>query len=89
METKDYQKLLEDFFKRKRSEEKYTYERKEHPNEWGDWIETKEVVEIPISIRDVMNKFTPEELIEAIGMEKVETILRAHKIKKLKKEIKK
>ena len=42
-----------------------------------------------ITIKDVLKKFKPEELVEAIGIEKVESILRAHKIKKLKKQIKK
>lgn len=41
-----------------------------------------------ITIKDVLKKFKPEELVEAIGIEKVESILRAHKIKILKKKIK-
>jgi hypothetical protein len=57
--------------------------------EWGDWYEKKEVPEIPISIEGVLRKFKPEELVEAIGIEKVESIIRAHKIKLLKKKIKK
>jgi hypothetical protein len=55
----------------------------------GDWYEKKEVSEIPISIEGVLRKFKPEELVEAIGIEKVESIIRAHKIKLLKKKIKK
>ena len=48
---------------------------------WGE-------IKVPIiTIDDVVKNFKPEELINAIGIEKVETILRAHKINKIKNKI--
>ena len=91
MKTKDYQKLIEELLRGDKSDGFRVYEKKEDDFGWGDWYERKEVEtrEIPISIEDVLRKFKPEELVEAIGIEKVETILRAHKIKQLKKKINK
>lgn len=91
METKDYQKLIDELLRGSKSDGFHVYEKKEDDQyDWGDWVEKKQVSrEIPISIEDVLRKFKPEELVEAIGIEKVESIIRAHKIKLLKKKIKK
>ena len=91
MGEKDYKKLMDEILKGSKNDIFPIYDVKEDRGyQWGDWIETKEVPrDIPISINDVLIKFKPEELIEAIGIEKVESILRAHKIKLLKKKIKK
>jgi hypothetical protein len=91
METKDYEKLIEELLKGNKHDNFRVYEKKDDDHyQWGDWYEKKEVSrEIPISIEDVLRKFKPEELVEAIGIEKVESIIRAHKIKLLKKKIKK
>lgn len=43
---------------------------------------------VTFTISDVMNKFTPEELINAIGINEVETILRVHKINRIKSKMK-
>lgn len=91
MEEKDYKKLMDEILRGSKNDVFPIYDTKEDRGyQWGDWIETKEVSrEIPMSIEDVLRKFKPEELIEAIGIEKVDSILRAHKIKLLKKKIKK
>lgn len=44
--------------------------------------------EIDITMNDVLNIFTDEELIEAIGLDKVEIILRKKKLEKIKLDIK-
>lgn len=90
MEEK-YKKLLEEILRREKGSGFKVYQKKNDDFEWGDWYEKKEIEtkQVPISIEDVMRKFKPEELIEAIGIEKVETIIRAHKIKMLKNKIKK
>jgi hypothetical protein len=87
--NEDYKKLLDKLLDHSKYDDFRVYEKK--VGEWGDWYEKKEVEvkEIPITIEGVLRKFKPEELIEAIGIEKVETIIRAHKIKQLKKKIKK
>jgi len=90
METKDYQKLIEEILRNRKDDGFRIYEKKDDSFGWGDWYERKQVEkEVIISIEDVMKKFKPEELIQAIGIEKVESIIRAHKIKLLKKKIKK
>lgn len=75
----------------------YTWVRKKEDRPYDRGIEKEDPIkdildkwkrETPeITIKDVLKKFKPEELVEAIGIEKVEAILRAHKIKKLKKKI--
>jgi hypothetical protein len=41
-----------------------------------------------ITIKDVLKRFTPEELINAIGIEKTENIIRVHKLKKISNNLK-
>ena len=91
MGEKTYQKIIDELLRKGGKDDFYIYEKKDDAYEWGDWYERKEVEtrEVPISIEDVMRKFKPEELVEAIGIEKVETIIRSHKIKQLKTKIKK
>ncbi len=89
METKDYEKLIKELLRRDGKDDFYIYQDK--TDQPYDWYEHKEVKfkELPITIEDVMRKFKPEELVEAIGIEKVETLIRAHKIKLIKNKIKK
>ncbi len=54
-----------------------------------NWINENISDTIEISIKDVLKKFKPEELIDAIGVDKVELILRKRKIDKIKNNIKK
>ena len=42
----------------------------------------------PLDVKDVVDNYSPEELIEAIGLDKVEMILRKKKLEKLKTKIK-
>ncbi len=44
---------------------------------------------VSINIKDVLEKFTPEQLIDAIGVEKVEAILRSRKLVKIQNKLKK
>jgi hypothetical protein len=44
---------------------------------------------VSINIKDVLGKFTPEQLIDAIGVEKVEAILRSRKLVKIQNKLKK
>ena len=44
---------------------------------------------VSINIKDVLEKFTPEQLIDAIGVEKVEVILRSRKLVKIQNKLKK
>ena len=59
---------------------------KEYNYEYS-WIKNISIEKI--SIEDVLKKFKPEELIDAIGIDKVDLILRKRKIDKIKKNIKK
>jgi len=89
MGEKTYEKILQEILNKGKGDF-HIYEKKEDAYEWGDWYEKKQVEkEVIISINDVLRNFKPEELVEAIGIEKVESIIRAHKIKLLKKKIKK
>jgi hypothetical protein len=54
---------------------------------WREVKKEKIVISEP-TIADVLKKFKLEELINAIGIEKVEAILRAHKINKIKNKLK-
>ena len=89
MGEKTYQKLIDELLRKDGNGDFYIYNKKN--DQPYDWYETKEikVKEITITIDEVMKKFKPEDLIDAIGIEKVETIIRAHKIKMLKNKIKK
>lgn len=77
-----YKNLLDKIMKT--NYDSYDYE-EEHNYNWKKITDTVD----DISINDVLKKFKPEELIDAIGIDKVELILRKRKIDKLKKNIKK
>ena len=93
MGEKTYEKLLKEILNSKKDgyDDLYIYKDKNKNSVPYDWYELKEIKakELSITIEDVMRKFKPEELIEAIGIEKVETLIRAHKIKLIKNKIKK
>lgn len=76
-----YKNLFEQIMKTYNS---YDYE-EEHNYNWKKIISDT----VDISISDVLKKFKPEELIDAIGLDKVELILRQKKISKIKQKIKK
>lgn len=52
------------------------------------WITKQEKNTYPLSVKDVVENYSPEELIDAIGLDKVEMILRKKKLEKLKTKIK-
>lgn len=80
-----YDKLNEEFLKK--IERKYDYDYN-YNNHYDDiiWKKVeKQSKNTNITIKDVLNKFTPEKLIDAIGEKNVEKILRKRKINKIKK----
>ena len=50
--------------------------------------EIKENYKIPLDIEDLIDNFSTEDIIDAIGLDKVEMILRKKKLQKLKSKIK-
>jgi hypothetical protein len=64
----------------------YTYS-----NESDDWfvLADMEVIKTNISLKDVIKGFKPEDIIESIGIEKSQQIIRSLKLNKIKEEIKK
>lgn len=58
--------------------------------EWDNFTDW-EIIDVPranknITIKEVVEMFSPEELIAAIGEENAESVLRTHKLKKIRKK---
>ena len=58
-------------------------------NKYGDYTWVTTTPSKSITIDDVLDKFTPEQLIDAIGVDKVQNILRNKKLNILKKKLNK
>jgi len=58
-----------------------------HPDGSSVWVTTTPSKNI--TIKDVLDKFTPEQLIDAIGVDEVQNILRNKKLSFLKKKLNK
>ena len=95
MNTKTYADILKERIRNKYNDYTWVEKKGIKPYEYDKEDPIKDIFdklkkEQPnITIKDVLKKFKPEELIDAIGIENVEAILRSHKINKLKNNIKK
>jgi len=67
--------------------EDYVYGNNHHTDGSSVWVTTRPSKNI--TIEDVLYKFTPEQLIEAIGVDEVQNILRNKKLNILKKKLNK
>lgn len=65
---------------------KYTYS--DNLDDWIGWGD-KKLIKTNISLKDVIKEFKPVDIIEAIGVEKSQQIIRSLKLNKIKEEIKK